>query len=80
VSSLRDQNPALPPADVLAGDANCPEHLERLCALIDPKALVVAYLDPAKPNLYFATVRFRAERFRFIDFIINLPFSGTTAR
>jgi len=44
--------------------------------LIDPRALVIAYLDPAKPNLDFATVAFLAERFRFIDFIINLPFNA----
>ena len=37
---------------------------------------MIAYLDPAKPNLHFSTVRYLAERFRFIDFIINLPFSG----
>jgi three-Cys-motif partner protein len=65
-----------PDVDVLCGDANDAAHLERACALINPKALVIAYLDPAKPNLHFDTVRFLAERFRFIDFIINLPVSG----
>jgi three-Cys-motif partner protein len=58
------------------GDANDPKHLEAICSLLDPKALVIAYLDPAKPNLHFSTVRYLAERFKFIDFIINLPFSG----
>jgi three-Cys-motif partner protein len=65
-----------PDVDVLRGDANDPAHLERVCSHINPRALVIAYLDPAKPNLHFETVRFLAQRFRFIDFIINLPFSG----
>ncbi|MFL5894046.1 MAG: three-Cys-motif partner protein TcmP [Thermoleophilaceae bacterium] len=65
-----------PNVRVLCGDANDFEHLERICALIDPRDLVIAYLDPAKPNLYFETVAYLARRFRFIDFIINLPFSG----
>lgn len=76
VASLRAENPALPRAEVLEGDANDPEHLKLLCSLIDTRALVIAYLDPAKPNLHFSTVRFLAERFRFIDFLINLPVSG----
>lgn len=37
---------------------------------------MVAYLDPAKPNLHFSTVTYLAERFTFIGFTINLPFSG----
>lgn len=67
---------ARPDVEVLRGDANDLTHLERVCSLINPRALVIAYLDPAKPNLHFETVRFLAQRFRFIDFIINLPFSG----
>jgi three-Cys-motif partner protein len=73
---LRAESPSLPQTDVLAGDANDLAHLERACSLIDPRSLVIAYLDPAKPNLSFATVRFLAERFSFLDIIINLPFSG----
>jgi three-Cys-motif partner protein len=77
IGALRAQmHGGLPPAEVLAGDANDPEHLERVCSLINPRALVIAYLDPSKPNLHFSTVRFLAERFRFLDVIINLPFSG----
>lgn len=77
IQKLRAESPGgVPHADVLAGDANDPEHLERVCSLIDPRSLVIAYLDPAKPNLSFATVRFLAERFAHIDLIINLPFSG----
>jgi len=73
---IRVENPAVPPTHVLQGDANDPAHLERVCSLIDPKALVIAYLDPAKPNLHWSTVEYLANHFRFIDFIINLPFSG----
>jgi three-Cys-motif partner protein len=76
IAAQRAESSGLPPAAVLTGDANDPEHLERVCSLIDPRSLVIAYLDPAKPNLHFSTVRFLAERFRFIDLIINLPFSG----
>lgn len=73
---ISDRFGVRPDVTVLRGDANDAAHLERVCALISPRALVIAYLDPAKPNLDFDTVRFLAERFRFIDFIINLPFSG----
>jgi len=76
IASLRSRQPALPPVDVLCGDANDPQHLDVVCSLLDPRALVIAYLDPAKPNLHFTTVRYLAERFKFIDLIINLPFSG----
>ena len=29
---------------------------------MDPRALVIAYLDPAKPNLHWSTVEFLADR------------------
>jgi three-Cys-motif partner protein len=76
IAALRVESPGLPPTDVLEGDANDPKHLDLVCSLIDPRSLVIAYLDPAKPNLDFSTVRYLAERFKFIDLIINLPFSG----
>ena len=76
IASLRAQQPTLPPTEVRCGDANDSQHLDRVCSLLDPRALVIAYLDPAKPNLHFATVRYLAARFKFIDLIINLPFSG----
>lgn len=76
IARLRTESPGLPATNVLSGDANDPEHLERVCSLISPRALVIAYLDPAKPNLHFSTVHFLTERFRFLDLIINLPFSG----
>jgi three-Cys-motif partner protein len=62
--------------DVFCGDANEREHLERVAALLNPRALVIVYLDPAKPNLDFSTVRFFAERFQQVDLIINLPFAN----
>jgi len=76
IEALRAGGVTLPPTEVLQGDANDRAHLERVCSYIDPKALVIAYLDPAKPNLRWTTVEYLANRFRFIDFIINLPFSG----
>jgi three-Cys-motif partner protein len=76
IAALREKSPGTPQADALTGDANDQEHLEQVCSLIDPRSLVIAYLDPAKPNLDFSTVRFLAERFAFLDVIINLPFSG----
>jgi len=76
IAAMRAEGIVLPPTAVLQGDANDPAHLERVCSLIDPRALVIAYLDPAKPNLDWTTVEYLANRFRFIDFLINLPFSG----
>jgi three-Cys-motif partner protein len=76
IAAMRAEGIALPRTTVLQGDANDPAHLERVCSDIDPRALVIAYLDPAKPNLHWSTVEYLANRFRFIDFIINLPFSG----
>lgn len=76
IRALRAQGVSLPQTQVLEGDANDLTHLERVCSHIDPKALVIAYLDPAKPNLHWRTVEYLANRFRFIDFLINLPFSG----
>lgn len=58
------------------GDANDPEHLSRVAGQLDPRALIIAYLDPAKPNLHWATVEYLAGRFKHIDFIINLPVSA----
>jgi protein gp37 len=59
---------------VLRGDANDRAHLDEVTALLNPRALVVAYLDPARPqDLRWTTVDFLASQFRFIDLIINLP-------
>ncbi len=71
------QRIVVPPASqahVLTGDANDHEHLEQVAALLDPRALVIVYLDPAKPNLDFSTIEFFADRFEHLDVIINLPF------
>jgi three-Cys-motif partner protein len=76
IAARRAQGIALAPTTVLQGDANNLAHLEQVCSHINPKALVIAYLDPAKPSLHWSTVEFLAQHFRYIDFIINLPFSG----
>ncbi len=59
---------------VECGDANDPDHLQHLASLLNPRALLIAYLDPARPqDLAWSTVRSLGERFDFIDLIINLP-------
>jgi three-Cys-motif partner protein len=73
---LRGERPGLPRTTVRQGDANDPAHLDVVCSLINPRSLVIAYLDPQKPNLHWTTVEYLAQRFQYIDFIINLPFSG----
>jgi three-Cys-motif partner protein len=61
-------------AEVVRGDANDADHLERVAGLLNPRALVVAYLDPARPqDLYWTTVECLATKFGFIDLIVNLP-------
>jgi three-Cys-motif partner protein len=76
ISRLSSGYPEFPKWTVRQGDANDEEHLYEVCALLDPRALVIAYLDPAKPNLHWNTVELLARRFKYIDFIINLPVSG----
>lgn len=70
----RISKPAGSRVDVFPGDANHREHLKSVAALLDPRALVILYLDPAKPNLDFETIKFFAARFEHLDVIINLPF------
>jgi three-Cys-motif partner protein len=76
IVAMRHAGQPLPATHVLQGDANDPQHLDRVCQLLDRRALILAYLDPAKPNLHWATIEYLARRFEFIDFIINLPFSA----
>jgi three-Cys-motif partner protein len=76
IDRLRAEQSGLPRTTVCRGDANDPAHLDLVCSLIDPTALVIAYLDPQKPNVHWSTVEYLAQRFKYIDFIINLPFSG----
>lgn len=55
-----------PDVDVVRGDANDRDHLERVAGLINPKALVIAYLDPARPqDLRWETVEYLATHFGF---------------
>jgi three-Cys-motif partner protein len=61
-------------AKVICGDAKQLQHLERAAGLLDRRALVIAYLDPARPqDLHWSTVNYLANEFRYIDLIINLP-------
>lgn len=60
--------------DVIQGDANDPAHIKCVAALLNPSALVIAYLDPARPqDLRWSTVEYLARTFGSIDLIINLP-------
>src|SRR3954464_8631682 len=62
-----------PDVTVLEGDANSPAHLERVAKLLNPRALLIVYLDPARPrDLHWSTVELLARRFEFADLIINL--------
>jgi three-Cys-motif partner protein len=63
--------------DIVHGDANDPGHLKRVADLLNPRALIVAYLDPARPqDLRWTTVEYLATKFGFIDLIINLPLNS----
>jgi three-Cys-motif partner protein len=54
--------------DIVRGDANDPGHLERVAGLLNPRALIVAYLDPARPqDLRWTTVEYLATKFGYID-------------
>jgi three-Cys-motif partner protein len=62
---------------IMHGDANDLAHIDRIVDQLDPRALTIIYLDPAKPShLLFETVRYLAYRLRFVDLIINLPLHG----
>jgi three-Cys-motif partner protein len=59
---------------VLNGNANSTSHLNRVGGLLNPKALLIAYLDPARPqDLHWSTVQYLAEHFGYVDLIVNLP-------
>ena len=74
VEALRARVGNRPDVIAVQGDANGQTHLERVAALLNPKALVLVYLDPARPqDLHWSTVSYLANSFGFIDLIINLP-------
>jgi three-Cys-motif partner protein len=59
---------------VIEGDANAAAHLNAVSSLLNPRALIILYLDPARPrDLHWAAVELLAKRFDYIDLIINLP-------
>ena len=63
-----------PDVHVIRGDANDPAHLDRIAALLNARALLIAYLDPARPSdLRWSAVEYLAGNFGFIDLIINVP-------
>ena len=49
---------------IVAGDANEQAHLDRVAATLNPRALVIAYLDPARPqDLHWSTIDYLASNF-----------------
>ena len=77
VDALSTRVGTRPDVAIVRGDANDGGHLERIGGLLNPRALVVAYLDPARPqDLHWSTVAHLASRYRFIDLIINLPLNS----
>jgi three-Cys-motif partner protein len=78
VEALEARTRNEPDVDVLCGSANDPKHLDAIANLLNDKALIIGYLDPARPrDLHWSTVEFLAGRFNFIDLIINLPVNST---
>jgi three-Cys-motif partner protein len=74
VDALSARVGARPGVDILRGDANDRAHLRRIGEILNPRALVIAYLDPARPrDLHWTTVEYLATHFEYIDLIINLP-------
>gem|GEM_PF-3906469 len=74
VEALRTRVGDRPDVRVIEGDANNPAHLERVADFLNPRALLIVYLDPARPrDLHWTTVEALARRFEFADLIINLP-------
>lgn len=74
VDALQARVGARDEVTVRRGDANDRHHLEQIARMLTPRALVIAYLDPARPrDLHWSTVKYLAESFGFIDLIINLP-------
>lgn len=74
VKALSTRVGILAEVSVLQGDANDHAHLARLGELLNPRALVIAYLDPPRPqDLHWSTVEYLASHLGFIDLIINCP-------
>jgi three-Cys-motif partner protein len=74
VDALSARVGSRPDVGIVRGDANDPAHLWRIGEILNPRALVIAYLDPARPqDLQWATVKHLATQFEYIDLIINLP-------
>jgi three-Cys-motif partner protein len=77
VDALSDRVGSRPDVDILRGDANDHAQLRRIGEILNPRALVIAYLDPARPqDLHWATVEHLATHFDYIDLIINVPLNS----
>jgi three-Cys-motif partner protein len=73
-NALRERTKDHTNVQVVNGDANDATLLEDVAAKLNARALVIAYIDPARPrDLDWRTIRFLAERFPYGDLIINLP-------
>jgi three-Cys-motif partner protein len=61
-------------AEVRRGDAMDAQHLEHIAGRFDRRALVILYLDPARPqDMTWQTVKLLATKLPNVDLIINLP-------
>jgi three-Cys-motif partner protein len=61
-------------SQVFQGDAKDAHHLERIVSGFGRGALVIAYLDPARPrDMTWETVELLARQLPTVDLIINLP-------
>ena len=61
---------------VLQGDANAPELLDRIAAIVPRNALVILYGDPEGLDLELSTIRFFADRYKHLDLLLNFPVTG----
>ncbi len=63
-----------PRAEVRQGDAKDAEHLGRIASTFGRGTLVIAYLDPARPqDMTWESVEILARQLPTVDLIINLP-------
>jgi three-Cys-motif partner protein len=60
--------------EVHRGSAYDLDHLAGLAASLDERALIIGYLDPARPqDLKWPAIKFLAENFQYLDLIVNVP-------
>jgi three-Cys-motif partner protein len=71
--SLRKRVGDRPNVHIRRGNANDPELLVEIAALIPKNALVVLYGDQAGLDLEWRTIEFFIRRFRHLDLLLNVP-------